>query len=243
MVPIVTKPRYAVSMANDDARRLGQRIKALRGDLRLTQAELARRAFVSRSYIAWLETGRNMPSFEVLGHVADALGVTRDALIAEEPLPQPVESTAVRILEDLVEGVQGVPIRYIGTVPADVLRWAEWEEGSMRTIPVPLAWMGSRSKEDLFIVEASGDCLMRRGIIHGTQVLCERAYGRMPRDRQIVVVRVGDEVTMKVWRIVEDRVELHDGDGNVIARLDTLDDVVVVGFYVKSWLDDELGSA
>jgi transcriptional regulator with XRE-family HTH domain len=41
----------------------------------LTQAHLAARAGLTASHVAHLEAGRRSPSFEVLGHLAAALGV------------------------------------------------------------------------------------------------------------------------------------------------------------------------
>lgn len=242
-----TSPHTIWNMSDPkaSAARVGARIRAIREQREMSMRELAARAYISYGYLRGIEVGAKAVSrIDLIDSIAEALGVTRDDLLgsSEPQVVSPVRE-ATRILEEAARGVQGVPIPLIGVVPADVVRWANWEASVMRTIDVPLAWIGSRSAENLFIVVASGDCLMRRGIIHGTHVLCERAQGRVPRDKQIVVVRVGNEVTMKVWRTIDDRIELHDGEGVVVIRLDTLTDVVVEGMFVKAWLDEDPGSA
>ena len=51
-------------------------MKALRGEQRLTQADLAKRAHVSPGYIARLETLRHDPKLSTLVKIAKALNVT-----------------------------------------------------------------------------------------------------------------------------------------------------------------------
>jgi len=58
-------------------RNLGARIKAARVQAGLTQAGLAKRAGITRIYVAKLEGGdRNSPSLSVLERIAKALGRT-----------------------------------------------------------------------------------------------------------------------------------------------------------------------
>ena len=62
---------------------LGARLKAAREAAGLTQAELARRAGLSRIYIAKLEAGdRTAPTLDVLGRLAKALRLTLVDLLA-----------------------------------------------------------------------------------------------------------------------------------------------------------------
>lgn len=51
------------------------RIKRLRAASGMTQAALAKKAGVSREYVARLETGRHDPSLSTLARLAKALGV------------------------------------------------------------------------------------------------------------------------------------------------------------------------
>lgn len=223
-------------MANIEAVRFGTRLRTLRKERGLTQEALARKAFVSRSYIAHLETGRNTPSWEVVGFLAQALDVTRAALDPDEVAPPSREQLALQFAQGVIEATitAGVAVSEIGRVPADTTRWAEWrDEGRM--LPVPREWIGTRSPDDLFILVASGDCLMRRGIVSGMRVLVDPA--RKPRHDDIAIVRVADEYTMKVWHVEHDgRVTLRNGDDAVIVDVSaTTEEVEVVGVVIASW--------
>jgi len=52
---------------------ISKRIKKLRGELGLTQEDLAEKVGVSRVYIGYVEQGRNTPSLEILEKIAKAL--------------------------------------------------------------------------------------------------------------------------------------------------------------------------
>lgn len=62
---------------------IGQRIKMIRNDLKLTQAETAKRAKISRTYFADVERGRYNPSLETLNDIAAALETTVEAIISD----------------------------------------------------------------------------------------------------------------------------------------------------------------
>ena len=55
--------------------RIGMRVKACRERRKLTQAALAERAGISRTYLARLETGKHDPTATVLEKLAKALGI------------------------------------------------------------------------------------------------------------------------------------------------------------------------
>ncbi|WHM22418.1 helix-turn-helix transcriptional regulator [Bacillus subtilis] len=75
---------------------VGQRIKAIRKERKLTQVQLADKANLSRSYLADIERDRYNPSLSTLESVADALGVQVSAIVGEENLikEEPVEYNA-----------------------------------------------------------------------------------------------------------------------------------------------------
>jgi putative transcriptional regulator len=54
-------------------KQMGARIRKLRGEM--TQAELARKARITREYVNKLEAGRYSPTLAVLTRLARALGV------------------------------------------------------------------------------------------------------------------------------------------------------------------------
>lgn len=65
---------------------VGQRIKAIRKERKLTQVQLADKANLSRSYLADIERDRYNPSLSTLESVAGALGVQVSAIVGEENL-------------------------------------------------------------------------------------------------------------------------------------------------------------
>ncbi|CAF1719896.1 HTH-type transcriptional regulator SinR [Bacillus subtilis] len=75
---------------------VGQRIKAIRKERKLTQVQLADKANLSRSYLADIERDRYNPSLSTLESVAGALGVQVSAIVGEENVikEEPVEYNA-----------------------------------------------------------------------------------------------------------------------------------------------------
>ncbi|MGF9601354.1 helix-turn-helix transcriptional regulator [Bacillus subtilis] len=75
---------------------VGQRIKAIRKERKLTQVQLADKANLSRSYLADIERDRYNPSLSTLESVAGALGVQVSAIVGEEDVikEEPVEYNA-----------------------------------------------------------------------------------------------------------------------------------------------------
>lgn len=131
----------------------------------------------------------------------------------------PVE---VEVVDDAVR----VPV--VGRVPADSLRWAAMEEDT--DVELTRAEVGHARAP--FGLIATGDCLRSIGIWSGDVVICDRALGREPRDRQLVVVRVNTEVTLKRWCVTESGIELRDGDEQVVHRLQAGEDIEIIGFYL-----------
>ncbi len=61
-----------------------QRLKRLRLDKHLTQAQVADRIGVTASMVSSYETDIRLPSFEVMVRIADLFGVTVDYLLCRE---------------------------------------------------------------------------------------------------------------------------------------------------------------
>ena len=61
-----------------------QRLKKLRQDKHLTQAQVAARVGVTASMVSSYETDIRLPSFEVMVRLADMFGVTVDYLLCRE---------------------------------------------------------------------------------------------------------------------------------------------------------------
>jgi transcriptional regulator with XRE-family HTH domain/quercetin dioxygenase-like cupin family protein len=68
-------------------RGIGARLKAARGDRRLSLRELARRADLSASLLSLVENGKTNPSVESLYRIASALGTSVTDLFADTPAP------------------------------------------------------------------------------------------------------------------------------------------------------------
>ena len=67
-----------------DRERLGKRLRQLRLEAGLTQAELARRTGIHRPNIARVEAGRHTPSLETLSRLATAIGVPATRVLSED---------------------------------------------------------------------------------------------------------------------------------------------------------------
>lgn len=67
-----------------DGVKLGARLRSLRVQAGLTQAELARRTGIHRPNIARVEAGRHTPSLETLARLAQAIGVPTTRVFAQD---------------------------------------------------------------------------------------------------------------------------------------------------------------
>lgn len=63
------------------ARRMGRRLKVLRKERGINQADLAKKVRVTQAYIAMLERGRENPTLDVLQRLAKALKTTVGELV------------------------------------------------------------------------------------------------------------------------------------------------------------------
>jgi transcriptional regulator with XRE-family HTH domain len=61
-----------------------QRLRQLRKDKHLTQAQVARRIGVTPSMVSSYETDIRLPSYDVLVRIADVFGVTVDYLLCRQ---------------------------------------------------------------------------------------------------------------------------------------------------------------
>jgi transcriptional regulator with XRE-family HTH domain len=63
-------------------RDLAAALRGVRGELKISQEELAHRANVNRSYLSAVETGETVPGFDNLVRLAQALGLKASELVA-----------------------------------------------------------------------------------------------------------------------------------------------------------------
>ena len=69
-----------MSTKEETRKRIGQRVRALRTQARLTQQELADRAGLQRTHISRIEDGAFGSQVETIQQVAEALGMTVDII-------------------------------------------------------------------------------------------------------------------------------------------------------------------
>jgi transcriptional regulator with XRE-family HTH domain len=77
-----------------------ERLRKIREEKGLTQAELAQRSGLQPSAIAHFEAGRRSPSLDNLRRLADALSVTLDYLLGREPDPKSAGPAAEKLLRE-----------------------------------------------------------------------------------------------------------------------------------------------
>lgn len=63
---------------------MGEHIRALRKNLRLTQRDLAERCGVTQQHINRIERGKTKPGADVIIKLADALGTTTDDILKNQ---------------------------------------------------------------------------------------------------------------------------------------------------------------
>jgi repressor LexA len=172
--------------------KLGERIRKLREEKGITQAELARRAGLSPQYMCDIELDRANPGLKVLERLASALEVSLGAML-DETLP-------FSRAEEVVE----VPV--IGRVPAGgpVLS----EETIIGYLPLPRRF----AEEGFICLEVRGDSMEGVGIYDGDHVLVK--LQPTAENGQTVVARVEGEVTVKRFYRVGDKVRLEPANAN-----------------------------
>ena len=78
---------------------LGKRIRVLRKELNLTQAELSKKANISGYYVGEIERGEASPSLSTLNDIANALGVTiRDMFPSKPEIPAEIIKDIIMML-------------------------------------------------------------------------------------------------------------------------------------------------
>lgn len=207
---------------------LGILVKAIRkNELGMSQKDLAERSGLEQTHISKIERGAlSQPEKETLDMLAFGLRVPPERLY--------IASYGGR---DAALESDPWEVKFYGPVPADELRWIAADEGTVMKRVLP-EWLGTRSPDEFFIVEASGDCLFAsHGIATGYYVLLERITGGSPapRNGDVVLVRVGDEYSLKRWFVAGDDIELRDGHDVVRHRMPQRSDYTILGRRVKHW--------
>jgi XRE family transcriptional regulator, master regulator for biofilm formation len=83
---------------------IGERVKKLRLEKKMSLSELAHQAGVAKSYLSSLE--RNLqtnPSIQFLEKIAAVLGVPVDSLIIEQPNKEDLDSEWIKIVQEAMD--------------------------------------------------------------------------------------------------------------------------------------------
>lgn len=70
-------------MMHDSSRAIGAAVRRLRTSAGLSQEVLADRARVHRTFVSQIERGLRNPTLDVIGRLAEGLGTSASALVAE----------------------------------------------------------------------------------------------------------------------------------------------------------------
>lgn len=85
---------------------LGRLVKTLRVGLGLSQTALAEQLEISTSYLCLLETGKRVPSNELLEKIAKAFSISREALIfLTTPIPAELSKDKAEKYQKLQENI------------------------------------------------------------------------------------------------------------------------------------------
>lgn len=95
--------------------RVGGRVRRLREELALSQAELARRAGTSASQINAVERGDRAPTVGTLVRLATALKVPTSSLFDGEPTP-PRPSRSEKVWFEVMESLRERDVEYLRAV-------------------------------------------------------------------------------------------------------------------------------
>ena len=179
----------------------------------------------------WLGGG-NLPLRRVLPDIARVLQIDLSELTERYEGEKQLrgETSAPKGVRPAVERIE-IPL--LARVPASRLTWIN-AESERRMIELPASWL-TDVRAPAMAVEVNGNCLAARGIYDGDIVICETVTdtNALPQGR-VVLVRIEDEYTLKVWYwIGDDRAELRDGAGVVIATLSAGVDFEVKGIARK----------
>ncbi|MBM4319312.1 MAG: helix-turn-helix transcriptional regulator [Deltaproteobacteria bacterium] len=134
-------------MTEQERTTLQQRLRELLASRGLSVSALARQAGLSKGYVSQLLSGKaSNPSVEAVSRMAEALGVTRAALLGDERSPGEELALPAGLLAFLQEcAARGMPlsgedvqmlagIRYRGRQPQSAEDWAYLYESIRRSI-------------------------------------------------------------------------------------------------------------
>lgn len=214
---------------------LGDRIRALRKDNKLTQEQLGKALGVGKSTISQYETGVSTPDPAMLQSIADYFCVSSDYLLGRTEDPRPVDMVKeqqaehlVRILgEQLVEPGELVPVPILGRIAAGEPMYAEENVEGVEMTP-----KADVSGGEYFWLRVKGDSMINEGIRDGSLVLV-RKQETIENGLIGAVIVNGCEATLKRIHINGDQCILVPGNPRYRPQVYHASEVTIVGEAIK----------
>ena len=161
------------------------RLKELREEAHVSQAQLARAIGVSQSTVGMWESGRSVPEYKTLLRVADYFDVSVDYLSAKSSV-RDISSNGIVRIPVLGSVPAGIPIEAIEDV-------VDWED-----IPATMC----RGGKEYFALKVKGDS-MWPDYLPGDVVICQKTP-KCDNGAVCVVYVNGYDATLKEVRLGED---------------------------------------
>jgi repressor LexA len=178
---------------------LGERIKGLRKEKKMTQSSLAELVETSQGYIADIEKGRVNPSINTLEKIANVLQIQVKCLFDSEA----EKEIEIKYTNLIPITVNLVPLPVLGKIPAGIP--IEASENIIDYVYVPENEIKNGS---YFYLQVQGDSMINSGIKNGYRVLVKRQPD--VENGEIAVVRVNShDATLKRVRKVDGQVILY----------------------------------
>ena len=197
------------------------KVKELRTQKGISQAELGRFIGVERSTICQYEKGTRMPDNNTLIKIADYFGVSVDFLLGRTETKTPPEIQGAMDFSEL----EMYPIPLLGRVVAGVpIESQENLEGYV--------YINHRPKEEYFALKVFGDSMINAGIPDGAILIVHKQP--YADNGNIVVAFLNGEQTVKYFKTMNEDMYLVPANNNYFPiPIRKTDDFMILGKVVE----------
>ncbi len=169
---------------------LGENIKKLRKEKKITQIEFAKIFKISNGAIAMWETDKRQPDHKTLLKIADFFGVTVDFLLGRDSQSTDQENEKIKAI-----GGYAVPDKYkiavVGQVVAGKpIESPEYLEGYI--------YIDYKNPDEYFALRVSGDSMLGAGIVPNALLVVHKQNYAVNGD--IIVASIDGESTVKRYK-------------------------------------------
>ena len=206
----------------------GARLRELRQNKGMTQAELAKALALGESTISFYEADKREPDYQTLKAVADFFGVTTDYLLGRTDDPR-----GMVLPRNAWKAGPMVRVPVLGVIRAGLPIYADeqligWQE-------LPSEWV---KDGEYFLLRVTGDSMIGDNIPPGSLVLVRRQDYIEDGKTGIVIVN-GEEATVKRVRFKEGMVLLYPANPKYETQVYPASEVKIIGKVVKTVIDNE----